>query len=1213
MASSGVSSRSLGGQAAVKKTTSSAGKTVTGLSDLPSMQIEGDDGGLLGGAGAERGALGSAPGDMESGNGNKMMGDYMITAVRVAALVPPEDRDFRTINAIFNFIKDVKYMQKLQRAQVRALAGVMELRRCPAKAVLCETGDEGFEYYVVLSGGLQVQKPKPGEPCPQGLHDPYDSMCKCPGRVQELLGLFGPGDGLGEAALQHGIAGYDTTRKATVLCSNDSELLVLTAANFQLHAGALYARYMEECMRFLYRCPVVASIYEISAAAPGSAFGQITEKDLANFANVLQERKYTHSDERKSKTTLIFEQGERAEKVIFLRRGRAEFIRKVFVDEAGNLLPGFGDHDPDSPGGKKSGGSRMTVARRGMKSRSRVSTQVAASLRASTAPKGLARFSMRSSTSDDLARAEADDDVDEAAVKAEEEDSLRARSPKATSKSSMAKRSGQRSGRSGWSGRSARRIRTPASPKSEKSPTNASIKGSSARSGSNRSNMSSRSNRSNTSSRSNRSNMSSRSNRSNTSSSRKGREKAEKANVSSRGPRASPKPSPGGRETHADANLGSMSQRRKLRARGKQKTKPDLQLPVLRPQLYPQPPAAAKPQPKQAEKRLSARPTAVVEEEKKSSPAVDEIVPQKSQERISASKSEELHPTKTEEQVAVSRSVETKDDASKAEVDSARRTVAVDSTLERAESLKSDSALRKTNSGGALRKTNSAGLTMSETSKTQDDLQSAGSIRAIVSNAEEISPQISSTEKPPPHPVKTPDKRHEKHTKKRSPKSKVPKSKGDKDHKSKKSADDKGESKAQRDQNSARSAGESTGDASSRGSSFASQGSKVRTSINSDATTSPITPLASGKSEAFIPLSSAEERKTKGGAGEFSVLGSTQQHENKGENTTSPPSKRASGSLALTVSLTPRSRASKRGSMPSNSDTSPPSSSPKPRKSAHFSSEDADLTEFADSQVLRARSRARPSVSAAAPIKSSLRGNPNRSSVVDPMKVEKQPSVAASVKKKHIRELALEQLRTEDDGLVDGTPGIHSHANKRGSALTSDTTTSSVRLTVGVTLDTGETLDTKATGVTLDVRGETIGSLPDVEDAAEESHMTPRGEPINTLVKQMVERQETGDAQGDVGNDGKKPQKGKPTPVLIRVGTMGPYEFYGMKEVMDKSFWPVSLVGTQVKSFFGSVSLSFCITPWFRVAVRAPKISMMMWVSSVRFRRPTLRASNDLH
>jgi CRP/FNR family transcriptional regulator, cyclic AMP receptor protein len=101
-------------------------------------------------------------------------------------------------------MEQVPLFAKCSRKELETIGRVSDERHVPTGTVLCEQGQPGTEFYLVLDGEAAVR------------------------RDGSVVGPIGPGGSFGELALL-----TELPRNATVEVTHDSTLLVLTKADFQ--------------------------------------------------------------------------------------------------------------------------------------------------------------------------------------------------------------------------------------------------------------------------------------------------------------------------------------------------------------------------------------------------------------------------------------------------------------------------------------------------------------------------------------------------------------------------------------------------------------------------------------------------------------------------------------------------------------------------------------------------------------------------------------------------------------------------------------------------------------------------------------------------------------------------------------------------------------------------------------------------------------------
>lgn len=112
---------------------------------------------------------------------------------------------------VAGLLRRVPLFAELPQEEIERLAGQMRLLRYPAGAILFVEGDAGDRLYIVLEGAVAISKAI-------GTDD------------ERLLNIHGAGEFIGEMSLLTG----DGTRSASARAHADTQLLELTAADFEL-------------------------------------------------------------------------------------------------------------------------------------------------------------------------------------------------------------------------------------------------------------------------------------------------------------------------------------------------------------------------------------------------------------------------------------------------------------------------------------------------------------------------------------------------------------------------------------------------------------------------------------------------------------------------------------------------------------------------------------------------------------------------------------------------------------------------------------------------------------------------------------------------------------------------------------------------------------------------------------------------------------------
>lgn len=223
-----------------------------------------------------------------------------LQAVRDACLKDSSERIDEDIDGVLEFVKDVKCFAKLDPDQVRAIAGRITLEVFAPKQFICQRGDRGDKFYIILTGQVAVHRQAPPA------EENNDSQ-----RTMEMPLYLERGNSFGDLALQS-----DKPRSASVQACEITELLVTTRADYEKYAGAMNRRLTDERVRFLRQCPRIEdALYK----------GFVTKQDIAAMANCLTEGTL-------SGNAMVVRQGDEVENMIFVRSGSLAILRLVDVD-----------------------------------------------------------------------------------------------------------------------------------------------------------------------------------------------------------------------------------------------------------------------------------------------------------------------------------------------------------------------------------------------------------------------------------------------------------------------------------------------------------------------------------------------------------------------------------------------------------------------------------------------------------------------------------------------------------------------------------------------------------------------------------------------------------------------------------------------------------------------------------------------------------------
>lgn len=233
-------------------------------------------------------------------------------AIRVALGLEPDERSEENVDAILDFVKDIKFFSKLTIWQQRTLCRTMTLKECKTKEYVFRRGEHGDKFYIILSGSVQVHVPSKTAQCPNGLHVNVEN-CDCPNRPVESHVHLTRGEAFGELALQS-----DQPRAASIQATEHTELLVTKRRDYEENAGLHHKEFIEQRVQYLTLCPHI-----------GDALHQkiVSNQDVALMANCLNEVNLSGG-------SIACRQGDLVDRVIFVRSGALAKLRLVDLDRA---------------------------------------------------------------------------------------------------------------------------------------------------------------------------------------------------------------------------------------------------------------------------------------------------------------------------------------------------------------------------------------------------------------------------------------------------------------------------------------------------------------------------------------------------------------------------------------------------------------------------------------------------------------------------------------------------------------------------------------------------------------------------------------------------------------------------------------------------------------------------------------------------------------
>lgn len=215
-------------------------------------------------------------------------------SAREACALPPEHRTEEQVEDILDFVKNVKFFQKLSQAHQKALCRRMTIESFQRDQYIFHVGDVGDKFYIIVSGSVSVQVPR------YSLHGE---------RTLEVAMHLKKGAGFGELALQK--AGE--ARSAAIQAVERTEVLVTTREDYDMFAGQRHMQFIQTRVNFLRQCPHIEDAL---------LSNELSLQDLAAMADCLVED--THSGKQ-----MVFKQGDPVENIIFVRSGQLAMLRTV--------------------------------------------------------------------------------------------------------------------------------------------------------------------------------------------------------------------------------------------------------------------------------------------------------------------------------------------------------------------------------------------------------------------------------------------------------------------------------------------------------------------------------------------------------------------------------------------------------------------------------------------------------------------------------------------------------------------------------------------------------------------------------------------------------------------------------------------------------------------------------------------------------------------
>jgi cAMP-dependent protein kinase regulator len=220
--------------------------------------------------------------------------------------IPTEFRTFQHCKLIINHVREVKFLERYMDSEyIYDLAKELRLRIYDPQTVVFKQGEVADAFYIILSGSVKIFINTPSE-------------VKHFQNLKEIMHL-GKGEGFGELALI-----YDSTRSATIMTHEKTELIVLDKDSFRKHIRTVQTSHISQIMDFYKDFP---------------AFQNLQPNQIALYAGKSLLHKFPSN-------TVVIRQGEVPNDIFFIRSGRVKVIRRMNF----KVHPKTKQINPDDPG-----------------------------------------------------------------------------------------------------------------------------------------------------------------------------------------------------------------------------------------------------------------------------------------------------------------------------------------------------------------------------------------------------------------------------------------------------------------------------------------------------------------------------------------------------------------------------------------------------------------------------------------------------------------------------------------------------------------------------------------------------------------------------------------------------------------------------------------------------------------------------------------------
>eukprot|EP00741_Cyanophora_paradoxa_P011193 tig00020554_g10813.t1 len=224
----------------------------------------------------------------------------------------PQDRTFQEILIILELLEGVRAFQNIPRDQKAELCRQVKYQKYPAGATVFSQGDVGSAFFIVFSGFLDV-------------------LVTNDKGITSTVSHLTEGATFGEVALTQ-----TTTRTASIIAKNDTELLAIEKRDYDAILKSPLAHELKEKLEFLRRVPVFQHWLEIPPPRRGLASASRLFSELAWFrraqsAMELHSLTYVMNLRTYPRNAVIIREGEDADAIFFVKSGELAIIKRLAI------------------------------------------------------------------------------------------------------------------------------------------------------------------------------------------------------------------------------------------------------------------------------------------------------------------------------------------------------------------------------------------------------------------------------------------------------------------------------------------------------------------------------------------------------------------------------------------------------------------------------------------------------------------------------------------------------------------------------------------------------------------------------------------------------------------------------------------------------------------------------------------------------------------